>query len=98
MVKVNTFGTFEGKRVDQFTLLSPEGVEVDLISWGVTVRDWRVPVKGGTRSVVLGLDKFDDYPLHSPHLGSLAGRVANRIGGGRFELGGKTYVLPANEG
>jgi aldose 1-epimerase len=98
MVKVRTFGTFGGKRVDAFTLLSPEGVEVDLITWGVTVRDWRVPVKGGPRSVVLGLDNFDDYPRHSPHLGSLAGRVANRIGGAKFDLGGKTYTLPANEG
>jgi aldose 1-epimerase len=98
MVAVKPFGTFGGKQVDQFTLTSATGVEVDLINWGVTVRDWRVPVGGKLRSVVLGLEKFDDYPKHSPHLGSLAGRVANRIGGASFELGGKTYKVPANEG
>lgn len=97
MVAVRPFGTFEGKQVDQFTLISANGVEVDLINWGVTVRDWRVPVKGGKRSVVLGLDNFDDYPKHSPHLGSLAGRVANRIAGASFELDGKTYKVDANE-
>jgi aldose 1-epimerase len=98
MVVVTPFGTFGGKQVDQFTLTSAEGVEVDIINWGVVVRDWRVPVKGGKRSVVLGLEKFDDYPKHSPHFGAVAGRVANRIGGASFEVGGKTYKVPANEG
>jgi aldose 1-epimerase len=98
MVAVKPFGSFNGKQVDQFTLTSSTGVEVDIINWGVTVRDWRVPVGGAMRSVVLGLERFDDYPAHSPHFGSLAGRVANRIGGARFELGGKTYTVPANEG
>ncbi|MEO8758662.1 MAG: aldose epimerase family protein [Devosia sp.] len=98
MVAIKSFGNFEGKRVDQFTLTSASGVEVDLINWGVVVRDWRVPVKGGKRSVVLGLDNFDDYPKHSPHLGGLAGRVANRVRGASFELDAKTYTLPANDG
>ena len=98
MVAVKPFGTFEGKRVDQFTLTSANGVEVDLINWGVVVRDWRIPVAGGKRSVVLGLENFDDYPKHSPHFGAIAGRVANRIGGASFEIGGKTYKVVANEG
>ena len=98
MVAVRNFGSYEGKQVDQFTLTSTSGVEVDLINWGVVVRDWRVPVKGGKRSVVLGFDNFDDYPKHSPHFGALAGRVANRIAGASFVLDGKTYKLPANEG
>ena len=95
-ISVSTFGEFEGSRVDQFKLKSTAGVEVDLITWGVVVRDWRVPVKGGLRSVVLGFDSFDPYPSDSPHFGSLAGRVANRIKGASFELDGKTYNPPAN--
>jgi len=98
MVAVKTFGTFAGRRVDQFTLTSSTGVEVDLINWGVVVRDWRVPVGNARRSVVLGFDSFDAYPTHSPHFGSLAGRVANRIGGASFDVDGKTYHVPANEG
>ncbi|MEO6014629.1 MAG: aldose epimerase family protein [Devosia sp.] len=98
MVAVKPFGTFEGKKVEQFTLTSANGVEIDLINWGVAVRDWRVPVGGKKRSVVLGFDSFDDYPKHSPHFGGLAGRVANRIAGASFELGGKMYNLVANEG
>lgn len=97
-IAVSTFGEHAGKRVDQFRLVSDTGVEVDLIGYGVVVRDWRVPVAGALRSVVLGFDNFDAYPAHSPHLGSLAGRVANRIKNASFDLDGKTYNLPANAG
>lgn len=97
-IAVSTFGVHQGNRVDQFRLTSDTGVIVDLIGYGVVVRDWRVPVAGGERSVVLGFDDFEAYPAHSPHFGSLAGRVANRIKGASFELNGKTYQLPANAG
>lgn len=97
-VAVEEFGSFEGKRVDQFKLKSDTGVEVDLISWGVVVRDWCVPVAGALRSVVLGFDGFDAYPAHSPYFGALAGRVANRIRNGRFALDGTTYELGRNFG
>lgn len=97
-IAVSTFGEFSGQRVDQFRLVSETGVHVDIIGFGVVVRDWRVPVAGGERSVVLGFDQFEAYPAHSPHFGSLAGRVANRISNARFELDGVTYALPANEG
>ncbi|ODT75324.1 MAG: galactose mutarotase [Pelagibacterium sp. SCN 64-44] len=97
-IAVTTFGTHNGKRVDQFRLESDTGVRVDLISYGVVVRDWRVPMSGGERGVVLGFDNFEAYPAHSPHFGSLAGRVANRIKDASFDLGGKTYRLPANAG
>lgn len=97
-IAVSTFGEFKGKRVDQFRLVSETGVTIDLIGYGVAVRDWRVPVAGGERAVALGFDSFDPYPAHSPHFGSLAGRVANRIKDASFELNGKTYKLPPNAG
>ena len=97
-IAVSSFGTYQGKRVDQFRLVSDTGVTVDIIGYGVVVRDWRVPVAGGERSVVLGFETFDPYPAHSPHLGSLAGRVANRIKDSSFELNGKVYRLPPNAG
>ncbi len=98
MVVVKPFGRFGGREVSQFTLVSSSGVEIDLINWGVVVRDWRVPVGGALRSVVLGFDAFDAYPAHSPHFGAVAGRVANRIAGAAFTLDGKTHRLVANEG
>ena len=91
------FGDHQGRAVHHYTLTSETGVEVDLIDLGVVVRDWRVPVAGGRRSVVLGYDRLEDYLQHSPHFGAVAGRVANRIAGGRFEVDGKSYQTPTNE-
>ena len=61
MVAVKNFGNYEGKRVDQFTLTSTTGAEVDIINWGVVVRARRAPLTGGAkRTVVLGFDNFAD--------------------------------------
>lgn len=97
-IEVTTFGEHQGQRVDQFRLRSETGVMVDIIGYGVVVRDWRVPVAGGERGVVLGFESFEPYPQHSPHFGSLAGRVANRIKDASFTLEGTTYNLPATAG
>jgi aldose 1-epimerase len=95
-IAVSQFGEVDGKPVRQFALKSDTGVEVDIIEYGVAVRDWRVPVKGGKRSVVLGFDRLEDYVAHSPHFGALAGRVANRIAGASFEIDGVTYHTDPN--
>lgn len=95
-IAAKQFGEFKGKRVDQFTLESATGVSIDIIGYGVVVRDWRVPVAGGFRHVAQGFDEFASYPAYPQHFGALAGRVANRIAGASFEIEGKTYSLPAN--
>src|SRR5690606_29165224 len=92
-IAVSTFGELNGRPVHQFRLKSETGVEVDIIEFGVVVRDWRVPVDGALRTVVLGFDRFEDYLQHSPFFGAIAGRVANRIAGARFELEGRTYAI-----
>jgi aldose 1-epimerase len=97
-IAVSEFGQFNGKRVDQYHLRSDTGVEIDIIGYGAAVRDWRVPVAGGLRSVALGFDSFEPYPEHSPHFGAITGRVANRIVGASFDLDGQHYDLPVNEG
>lgn len=95
---IETVGTIDGQPVREATLRSDAGVSVRLMNWGGVVRDWQVPVAGGTRRVVLGLENPTDYPQHSPHFGAIAGRYANRIAKGRFTLDGQSYQLPCNNG
>lgn len=95
-ISITKAGEFSGHRVDEAALESDSGVKVHLMNWGVTVRDWQVPVAGGMRSAVLGFDSFAPYPKHSPYFGSVAGRVANRIAHARFELDGQSYDVDAN--
>jgi aldose 1-epimerase len=92
------FGTLpDGTRVEQFTLSNPGGMEVRLITYGGIVTSIRVPDRAGhADEVVLGLRSLADYVDDPAHLGALTGRFANRIGGARFTLDGRTYVLAAN--
>lgn len=96
MIKTRHMGKYRGRDVVQATLKSTSGVEVDIMNYGVVVRDWRVPAAEGLRSVVLGFESFDPYPAQRAYLGAIVGRVVNRIAGSRFELAGQTYALVSN--
>lgn len=93
MIATRRFGTHEGREVTEAVLESPQA-EVRILSYGAVVRDWRV----GGAPMVLGFERFEDYPAHSRSFGIVAGRVANRIAGARFMLGGETWRLAANNG
>lgn len=93
MIATRVFGRHDGAEVREAVLESPTA-RVAILSYGCVVRDWRregVPM-------VLGFERFEDYPLHSRSFGIVAGRVANRIAGGRFTLGGREYRLATNNG
>ncbi len=95
---ISVFGTFGGRPVHEIALASPGGLTARVLTWGAVIRDLRVPLGAGrAQPVVLGLERFDDYPAHSPFFGALAGRFANRIAGGRFTLDGVTHALDRNE-
>jgi aldose 1-epimerase len=96
---VERIGTYEGQPVLQARLVSDTGVEVDVLSFGAIVRDWRVPDRAGVpRTVTLGFDTFEPYVANSRAFGALCGRVANRIRYGRFTLDGAQYQLDLNRG
>lgn len=69
--------------------------EVSLANRGAIIQNI---VKNGT-SVVCGFKDPSGYTdKTNPFFGTTVGRVANRIGGAKFELNGKTYDLEPNEG
>ena len=75
------------------------GLALSAINLGGIVTAIRVPDRHGTHgNVVLGFAQLADYDERNPHFGTIVGRYANRIAGGRFELDGHTHVLPINEG
>jgi aldose 1-epimerase len=74
-------------------------VSVTLLSLGAVTCDWQVPLSSGQRvPVVLGHADILDYARYPGHYGTIEGRVANRIGGGCFDLAGQRYQLSKNEG
>lgn len=94
---MDIFGTLDGRQVTRSHLRDGD-VAVSILNYGCVTQDWQVPVGGGRHSVVLGFDRFADYPVHSRSFGIIAGRVANRIAAGRFELDGVSYQLATNNG
>lgn len=93
------FGTLDdGTPIHEAVLRTPDGAEARVMEWGAVLRDLVVPLPGGGRQrVVLGFPDLAHYPKHSPHMGAIAGRFANRIGGARFMLDGVSYEVPRNE-
>ncbi|MBQ9157277.1 MAG: galactose mutarotase [Eubacterium sp.] len=53
---------------------------------------------GVYRDLVLGYDDAASYERGTESFGGTVGRVANRIGQGRFSLGGRTWQLTTNNG
>ncbi|MCY6383564.1 aldose epimerase family protein [Hoeflea prorocentri] len=92
---IETFGqTADGADVHRVTIRGG-GLTARLMDWGAAVQDLRL--EGHAPPLVLGFDRFEDYPAHSPYFGATAGRYANRIAEGRFQLDGAYYQLDLNE-
>lgn len=94
------FGTTkDGRRVEQFTLTNRNGLVAKVMTWGATLTELCVPDRSGAiANVVLGFNNFAQYEAGHPFFGSTAGRVANRIAGGRFILDGAEHRLAINNG
>ncbi len=99
MIFERPFGkTADGAAVRSYTLKNENGMSAEILTYGGAVRSLCIPVGGQLRDVVLGFDSVADYEKQNKYIGAAIGRVANRIGGASFELGGKIYRLPANDG
>ena len=91
----------DGTPVKIYTLRNSKGIEARIMTYGGIVVSLKVPDKKGKfDDVALGYDNLDGYIVNKgdPHFGALIGRYGNRIGGAKFTLEGKTYMLAANNG
>jgi len=89
--------TAKAEDIREFTLQDGP-VRLSLLNLGAVTRGWWVPCGGASVPVVLGYDDPARYLSDEAHLGGIAGRVANRMTGGRLVLDGVHYQLSQNEG
>jgi aldose 1-epimerase len=99
-VKQQAFGKMpDGAPIELYTLSNANGMQAGIVTYGGIVVSLTAPDRGGKYAdVVLGMDDLAGYLKGVPFFGAIIGRYGNRIGGAKFQLGGKTYTLPKNDG
>jgi aldose 1-epimerase len=86
-----------GEAVQEVCLTNAAGARASVLTWGAVLSDLQVPLGDGSlRRVVLGYADPSGYIENPPYLGTMVGRVCNRIANGRFSLDGRAYQLPVN--
>ena len=98
-----THGVFgktpDGRDVASVTLSNAHGVAATVIAWGATLQSVILPGRDGVFvDVALGYSDMAGYLAGSEYFGATVGRFANRIAKGQFEIDGKTYQTPVNDG
>lgn len=89
-----------GKDTDLYILRNSEGNEVAITNYGGSLVAIMVPDRDGNRAnVIQGHDNIEDcVNSPEPYLSTLIGRYGNRICKGKFQVHGKEYQLPINNG
>jgi aldose 1-epimerase len=94
-----SFGRAGDANVQIYTLTNVHGIEARIMTYGATLVSLRTPdSEGRLKGIILGFDTLDPYLAGVPYFGATVGRFANRIANGRFNLDGKSYQLPQNNG
>ncbi|MBQ4127254.1 MAG: galactose mutarotase [Alistipes sp.] len=98
MKRENFQTTVDGKKVDLYTLTNGT-ITMQVTNFGARVVSlWTPDREGKMADIVLGYENIDRYVNNTGErfLGAVVGRVANRIGAGKFTLDGKEYNTPLN--
>lgn len=90
--------TVDGKATDLYTIKNGD-LTMQVTNFGARVVSLWMPDRDGNMAdIVLGYQNIDRYINNGGErfLGSVVGRVANRIGNGKFTLDGVEYTTPQN--
>ncbi len=91
--------TTDGRAAEIYTLRNRNGMAARITNYGGIIVSLTAPDRDGKfADVVLGHDRLEDYLIGAAYFGALIGRYANRIGGAKFTLNGRTYTLAPNNG
>jgi aldose 1-epimerase len=94
--RVAEFGRLADGRAVQAVTLRGQGLTARLLTLGAILQDLRLD--GVAWPLTLGSDRLADYAGPLRYFGAIVGPVANRIGGARVVIDGRTHAMEANEG
>ncbi|MBP3377685.1 MAG: galactose mutarotase [Clostridia bacterium] len=87
-----------GRDVTAYTLSNGSRVSARILDFGCIIANlWVKDSTGKVADVVCGYDDISGYLNGGGYQGAIVGRVANRIGNGKFTLDGVDYTLTLND-
>ena len=93
------FGKLEDRRsVEAIALGDPQGLQVEVLTYGAILHRLTFPVRGARRDLILSLPTLEHYVHDRAYVGALVGRFGNRIANARFSVEGRELAVTANEG
>ena len=88
----------DSRPVYLYTIENNNGVTAGIITRGATLDSFCCPDKDGNNGdIIAGFDNILGHINSGTFTGEVIGQYANRIGGGKFTLGGKEYDVTKNE-
>ncbi len=96
---LDSFTATAGDHDITIVTISNDVCRVVLTDLGARILELHAPDRDGVLAdVVLGRKSYDELPRDPYYFGVTAGRYANRIREGRFEIDGTEYAVTRNEG
>ena len=85
------------QKPEKTILAIKNGLEVELLNYGATLKSIRVPVDDGSVDVLLSYPADEDYLQDQVYLGATVGRYAGRVDSGFARVQGRPVQLVCNE-
>ncbi len=87
--------TEDGDYARTIVITGRDGMKASILTLGARLIDLRM---SDGKPLTLSFDSLEDVEADKAYVGVPVGRVANRISGGEFEIGGVKTVLEKNDG
>lgn len=95
----NFISIVNGQHTALYLLENDSGTIAAFTNFGARWVGFQMENADGSVDPVCGFDAIETYRgLGDAYYGAIVGRYANRIRNGRFEIDGKTFMLPVNNG
>ncbi|RYH31674.1 hypothetical protein EON65_02180 [archaeon] len=95
------FGVVNGEKVFKYVITNSNGLSITCSNYGATIMSVTAPDRyGKLEEISLCYSTLADLQKTEgrPYFGCVAGRVANRIAKGHFQIDDKAYTLAVNNG
>ncbi len=98
-IETKPWGELKGKEISLYTFKNASDLQISITNFGATIQSLSVPdANGNFEDVVLGYDGLTGYINDPFYMGSIVGRYANRIAGGKVQIDWQEYQLTVKEG